>query len=244
MDAEEIEDIQSIENNMQISEHVRFFGEFLGMVATFCFTIQYIPQAYQNFKRKSCKGFSSTGIIIKLIGAAFLMINAYLTGETSSVVAYGLFNVIQHSIFMIQFAFYMNNTVYYLWLLFPVIPLFLGTVAPFTMYLTNMIKPGAQVMSHIPQLHLCYKLKTTSGVSLKTQHLNMIGGVCGLIMCFIIPPKSTMTYFLYTNSMLQAISLYILAFMYDYKKTATSTTSVGVMGDIESQPFLGNGIKD
>ena len=63
------------------SEHI---GQFLGMTATFCFTLQYAPQALLNYQRKSTKGFSSNGIIIKLIGAAFLMINAYLTGGHSS----------------------------------------------------------------------------------------------------------------------------------------------------------------
>eukprot|EP00483_Globobulimina_turgida_P007826 UN07841 len=40
------------------------------MTATLCFTLQYGPQAIKN---------SSTGIIIKRVGAVFLMLNAYLT---------------------------------------------------------------------------------------------------------------------------------------------------------------------
>mmetsp|Transcript_75650 Transcript_75650/g.67863 ORF Transcript_75650/g.67863 Transcript_75650/m.67863 type:complete len:241 (+) Transcript_75650:96-818(+) len=193
----------------------RTIGQSLGMLATFCFTLQYAPQAIKNFQRQSTEGFSSTGIIIKLVGAAFLMINAYLTGETASVVLYGVFNVVQHSIFMFQFASYKQDYKFLIWLAFPLIPYFMGQLLPSTIPLTNMIKPGAQVFSHIPQLYVCYQKKTAGGVSLKTQHLNMIGGVAGLIMCIIIEPKSKMTYFLYINSMFQAITLYFVAIVYD-----------------------------
>ena len=150
---------------------------------------RYAPQAWKNYKRKSCRGFSSTGIIIKLVGAAFLMVNAYILGETISVTFYGLFNVIQHSIFMLQFAIYKNDYKFVVWLLFPLFPYFLGTISPITINFTNSIKPGAQIFSHIPQLLLCWNLKTTQGVSLDTQHLNMVGGLCGLIMCFLIETK-------------------------------------------------------
>eukprot|EP00475_Leptophrys_vorax_P041244 TRINITY_DN777_c0_g1_i2.p1 TRINITY_DN777_c0_g1~~TRINITY_DN777_c0_g1_i2.p1 ORF type:complete len:105 (-),score=26.27 TRINITY_DN777_c0_g1_i2:63-377(-) len=52
----------------------------LGHFATICFTLQYIPQAIKNYRRQSVKGFSTTGIIIKLVGAAFLAVNAYILG--------------------------------------------------------------------------------------------------------------------------------------------------------------------
>eukprot|EP00484_Ammonia_sp_Unknown_P018325 CAMPEP_0197036060 /NCGR_PEP_ID=MMETSP1384-20130603/13673_1 /TAXON_ID=29189 /ORGANISM="Ammonia sp." /LENGTH=243 /DNA_ID=CAMNT_0042466189 /DNA_START=115 /DNA_END=846 /DNA_ORIENTATION=- len=228
--------------------NLRATGELLGMLATFCFTLQYAPQAIQNFQRKSTHGFSSTGIIIKLVGAAFLMVNAYLTGETTSVVLYGVFNVIQHSIFMWQFSIYQHDYKFLLWLLFPMIPYMLGNVMPSTIALTNSIKPGAQIFSHIPQLWVCYNLKTAQGVSLKTQHLNMIGGVAGLIMCFIIEPKSIMTYFLYINSMFQAISLYLVAIVYDNysfcftvpKSKAPRTSELLLSKKEEIEPMLGD----
>lgn len=37
-----------------------------GYFATLCFTLQYIPQAILNYKRKSITGFSTTGILIKV----------------------------------------------------------------------------------------------------------------------------------------------------------------------------------
>lgn len=51
-------------------------------------------------------GFSATGIQIKLVGAAFLAVNAYVTGEALPVVAYGALNIIQHDAFMVQFFLY------------------------------------------------------------------------------------------------------------------------------------------
>eukprot|EP01084_Bolivina_argentea_P230601 389039_1 len=228
------------------SVNMERMGHILGMTATLCFTVQYAPQALQNFQRKSTKGFSSTGIIIKLVGAAFLMVNAHLTGETTSVVLYGVFNVIQHSIFMYQFAIYKQDYKFLLWLLFPIVPFIWGITLPATISITNLIKPGAQIFSHIPQLWVCYQLKTAQGVSLKTQHLNMIGGLAGIIMCIIITPKSKMTYFLYINSMFQAISLYCVAVAYDNyrlclegQKSKLRITSLNSPPRDELTPMLG-----
>ena len=44
------------------------------------FVYRYLPQAWLNYQRQSVKGFYTIGIIIKLVGACFLTINAYLTG--------------------------------------------------------------------------------------------------------------------------------------------------------------------
>lgn len=84
-------------------------------------TIRYLPQAWLNYVRKSVKGFSSLGIIIKLVGASFLLVNAILTQgrvevyysivskfkskENYPVIAYGLVNVLQHSVFLVQYVF-------------------------------------------------------------------------------------------------------------------------------------------
>jgi hypothetical protein len=42
-----------------------------------------MPQTILNYKRKSVAGFSTSGIIIKLIGSCFLIINAWVSGGTS-----------------------------------------------------------------------------------------------------------------------------------------------------------------
>lgn len=78
-----------------------------------------------------------------------------------------------------------------------------------------MIKPVSQLLSHIPQLYECYKLKTTKGVSLTSQHLNTLCGTFGLFMCHYIPPKTGWTYVLYINSLFQALTIYLCALIYD-----------------------------
>jgi len=221
--------------------HAHIVGESLGMLATACFTMQYIPQTLKNYQRKSCKGFSSVGIVIKLIGAAFLMVNSFLMDETWSVVLYGLFAVFQHSIFMLQFVVYGHASIYYLWILFPVIPFMMGSWCPGSVHWTTSVKPLAQILSHIPQLQECYKLKSTSGVSLQSQHLNIVGGISGLTRCFLIPPKSEWTYCLYLFAVFQALSLYSCAVYYDNYRFGFWTTkkkSSSEESDVEKQPFL------
>jgi len=193
-------------DQIEISPYQALFDEDLaklaGFIATVCFTLQYLPQAFFNFRRKSVRGFSSTGILIKQVGASFLLVNSLFTGENIAVVMYGLCNVIQHSIFMVQFAIYPSEDEEqqkphedppehpgdlrdgshpppklkenYLWfVLFPVVPTILALVFPHILYITNSIKPITQVASHIPQLQVCFQLKTTAGVSLSSQHLNI-----------------------------------------------------------------------
>ena len=104
-----------------------------GYFATFCFTVQYAPQAWLNYKRKSVKGFSTTGILIKLIGAAYLGVNSALMGEEFSVVVYGAFNIAQHLIFMFQFTIFTHQRRYLVYCLIPFIPYFSGLFFPWTM---------------------------------------------------------------------------------------------------------------
>lgn len=119
------------------------------------------------------------------------------------------------------------------------------------------------IHSHLPQMKVCYDLRTTSGVSLLSQHFNLIGGLLGIYstfsfsfflpsffllfysilffsllsffyfvfvlfsfindklliivaVCLIIPPVSQMTYLIYGNSIFQAVSLYAMAFYFDF----------------------------
>jgi len=235
----------------------RNVAESLGLIATICFFVQYIPQMWLNFKRSSTRGFSSLGIIIKLVGACFLFVNAWVIGETVSVVLYGFSNVLQHSVFMLQFWLYYGATEsidkaqasdtpagksqtshvslaagssalpgsfvgparlgpewFLYWLLFPIVPYLLARFAPASIAITNSVKPISQVMSHLPQLRVCYQLRTTSGVSMLSQHLNILGGVAGLVMCLVIRPKSIATYLIYANSIAQAVSLYAMFVYY------------------------------
>jgi hypothetical protein len=130
--------------------------------------------------------------------------------------------------------------------MFPIIPYWLGVNFPETLRafclilslcvefgfaaLTNSIKPVAQVLSHFPQLWLCVNMKSISGVSMLTQHLNVLGGVSGLMsnvvfffyfgaqsysVTSVIRPKTYATYLIYLNSCFQAISLYAVGLLYE-----------------------------
>lgn len=183
---------------------------FAGYLSSLCFTLQYVPQMVLNYRRRSVSGLSTTGIIIKLVGACFLCVNSYLTGEHLSVVMYGTLNVVQHLVFVSQFATYTGDRSFMLWFLFPLLPLCLGTALPASIgalyiyiyiirickcarrahiplcvhtqhtALTSSFKPISQLLSHLPQLYLTWNKKTAEGVSLSTQHLNLVGGLSGL----------------------------------------------------------------
>jgi uncharacterized protein with PQ loop repeat len=157
-------------------------ANLLGALSSVIFMAMYLPQFLLNNSRRSTQGFSSTGIIIKLIGASFLSVNAFVTGETLAVVLYGTLGVLQHQAFMFQFFLYetRNNMNFVLWILFPVVPYLMAEWLPFTIMITSYIKPFSQVLSHIPQLLECHRLKTCAGVSLLSQHLNFVGGLMGV----------------------------------------------------------------
>lgn len=152
-----------------------------------------------------------------LVGASFLAVNAWVTGEAIPVVAYGALGAFQHCGFMIQFFLYekRDNMQYLMWILFPIVPYCFVLWAPATMVYSNYFKPLSQVGSHIPQMLECKRLKTTSGVSLMSQHLNFFGGFLGMYMCWFIPPRSPMPWLLYINSVLQSSSVYALWLWYD-----------------------------
>jgi hypothetical protein len=203
-------------------------ANLLGIATSVMFMVMYVPQFMLNRRRRSTEGFSSTGIVIKLVGASFLAVNAWVTGEAIAVVLYGALGVLQHDAFMVQFYSYerRHNLQYLLWILSPVVPYFLAQWLPVTMLLTNYIKPVSQIASHIPQLLECRRLRTAAGVSLWSQHLNFLGGLGGMYMCWAIPPRSPMPWLLYIFSVLQAVTLYMAWLYYDSGYFAAGRVSV------------------
>jgi uncharacterized protein with PQ loop repeat len=53
----------------------------LGTLSSVLFMCMYFPQFLLNHTRRSTQGFSSTGIIIKLVGTSFLSVNAFVMGR-------------------------------------------------------------------------------------------------------------------------------------------------------------------
>ena len=69
------------------------------------------------------------------------------------------------------------------------------------------MKPAAQVASHVPLLLEVYR-SGPQGVSLATQHLNVVGALLGFVMLWVLPPVSSAVWLIYLNSLLQALTMY------------------------------------
>lgn len=119
-----------------------------GFISSMCSFFQYFPQIVYNYKRKSVEGFSASSIIIKLVGASFLLTNSLFLGETVPVVLYGLSNVIAHSTFMFQFCFYVDPDKhprkrygYLAWIAFPFVPFLIASLSTESMGTYFLYKP-------------------------------------------------------------------------------------------------------
>ena len=133
-----------------------------GIIATFSFTIQYLPQAYKNYTRSSVVGFSASGILMKLVGAGFLFFNSYYTGEAIPVIFYGVFSLLQHLFFVCQFLYYTKNKLYLFWLPFPLVPFLLAKYYPYTMRMILLF-----LIFHF-RIYICYKTYLSSYKSFST----------------------------------------------------------------------------
>lgn len=189
-------------------------ADSMGFLATFLFSIVYFPQMVLNFKRKDTTGFSAKSMIIKLIGGAFLGVNAHYSGERLPVVLYGCIGLFQYSLLLAQIGIYNDKKYLFLWFLFPLIPYSL-TFIPGTVAITNTFKPITQITSHVTQLLEFWKLQSTEGYSLTSQHYNWIGGWAGMYMCYVNSPPSTSTWFLYINSLIQAGTVFLAVIYFD-----------------------------
>lgn len=214
-------------------------GEVLGVVSTVCVILQYLPQTIHNHRRHSVDGFSASSMCVKSIGASFLFVNALVMKEPIAVILYGLVNIVQMDIFACQIAFYRRKRIYLSWFFLPLVPWALASLWPASVGVTYVAKPIAQVVSHVPQLVLCVRERSTRGVSMSTQHLNFGGGVAGLLMLWLLRRHvSFWSYMLYVNSMLQALTLYACYFVYSNRagggdgkvKTGTSEDMVVPFG--------------
>eukprot|EP00741_Cyanophora_paradoxa_P003827 tig00000718_g3721.t1 len=196
-----------------------------GMASTVLFGVQYLPQIYLNWKRKSVKsrvlphwqGFSVSGVLIKYVGSSTLLVHALYASEALPVQLFGLVSFAQLLALIVQIANYnseVDATRLYSWLAFPLLPTALVLVFPSSVGFTALVKPGTMVASHIPQLYLCHKQRSVQGLSMMSQHANMAAGILGAYMCAFIPPKTMATYLLYLFAVLQAGTTYWAAFVY------------------------------
>lgn len=212
---------------------------WLGNVASMCFFVVYVPQFILNFKRKSCNGFSLDSTIIKLVGSSFLCFNSLFNGSGLPVFLYGSLNTAQHLLFLFQFSYYSSHKKSILISPIVLIPLVLAKLFPKSIKYTDLIKPICQILSHIPQLQQCIKFHTTLGCSLVGQHLNLIGGILGCFMCYLINEQSAKTWIIYFNSCFQALSMYLVAFWYHEMRLCDNSKRVrSDKENSDSEPLL------
>ena len=115
-----------------MNSDTQFYVYLAGYFASLCYAIQYAPQAWLNWRRKSVKGFNTTGIMIKLVGASYFAVNSALNGEELPVIVYGAFNIAQHLIFMFQFTMFTGRRIFLLYCFIPWIPYVCGLLWPET----------------------------------------------------------------------------------------------------------------
>ena len=183
-------------------------------MASICFFIVYIPQFVLNYRRKSVDGFSKSSVILKLIGSAFLCVNSLFNGSQFPIFLYGFLNTIEHSLFLLQFATYGKQYYSLIYILIPVIPFLICKFLPFLIPYTDLIKPITQFVGHIPQLIICIKRGSTKGISIIGEHLHYVGSVFGFLMLLMTRNFSISRWILYGNTLLQALSIYIVASFY------------------------------
>ena len=199
------------------------FACWLGNIASILFVVVYVPQFRLNFKRKSVEGFSLPSVILKYLGNAFLFVNSTFHGSAIPILLYGGLSLIIQFGFLIQFYQYKNDLLALFFTAIPIIPYFINIAFPSLVTLTDSIKPITQILSLGAQVVKCVKLKTTFGISIFGQHMNVLGAFLGFIMCIVIGPMPLSTWLIYINSLLQGISFYVLALMYHEMRFCDST---------------------
>eukprot|EP01062_Namystynia_karyoxenos_P056126 TRINITY_DN47083_c0_g1_i1.p1 TRINITY_DN47083_c0_g1~~TRINITY_DN47083_c0_g1_i1.p1 ORF type:complete len:320 (+),score=89.53 TRINITY_DN47083_c0_g1_i1:136-960(+) len=202
---------QATDGALAAARQKAFIGEACGELSSFFFFVQYLPQIWQNCRRRSTSGFSTLSVWIKLLGASFLFANSTLSGEQFFVILYCIISVLQYNVLIVQAALWTVHTGVLLTLLTPVPAFAISFALPGLRDFTNAIKPITQVASQIALLHCCHQARTVAGVSMLSMHFNFAGGIAGCAACSLIDIKSHWVVWVYINSSLQAASTYAQA---------------------------------
>eukprot|EP00759_Apiculatamorpha_spiralis_P033368 PhF_6_TR34691/c0_g1_i1/m.50483 len=198
-----------------------FAADFMGYTATFLFFIQYLPQILLTHRRKTVKGFSTTSVVIKMIGASFFMTNYLILGERWPTTLYGIICTTQYAVMIAQAGLYERRPTVLAIIFMPIPCVLISSYFPTTMAYTTVLKPLTQVLSHVPLLYGCIREGSVKGISMTSMHLNAAGGLLGIGMCLLVEMKSPWTMAIYVNSFLQAATVYVLWFMYRENEVAS-----------------------
>eukprot|EP01060_Flectonema_neradi_P024723 TRINITY_DN33606_c0_g1_i1.p1 TRINITY_DN33606_c0_g1~~TRINITY_DN33606_c0_g1_i1.p1 ORF type:complete len:218 (+),score=10.15 TRINITY_DN33606_c0_g1_i1:268-921(+) len=186
----------------------------LGYISTISFFFQYLPQMIKNYNRKTTEGFSTSAMVVKLLGASFLCFNNALDGERGFVLLYGIISMCQYLIMIGQAAMYSGPMSGWFLLLIPLPVLLVSFAMPDSRPITTGLKPASQIIGHLLLLKECIRIRSVRGISLISHGQNLLGGCCGIIAILLVPAKSAWTLLLYVNSTAQATSIFALNWWY------------------------------
>lgn len=182
-----------------------------GNIAAVSFFIVQVPQILLNYRRRSTTGFSSLSVIIRVIGGSFMVSIGFVRHISFPLLFAGILNLLENLVFTIQFALYRQNKWYYLGFAIPVPAVLLTTLVPSSIKFTRWINPATQVICYLPYIWVIIESGTTKGISLLGQHLNMFGGVLGMLMCAISCRCDEIGWLYYLFSLIQAGSVFMIA---------------------------------
>ena len=154
-----------------------------GNIAAISFFVVQVPQILLNYRRKDTTGFSSLAVVIRVFGGCFMIAISFVTHASFPLLFSAVLNLLENLVFTVQFAMYQSNKLYYLIFAIPVPVILLTALVPSSIKFTKWINPATQVVCYVPYIWVMVQNGTTRGVSLLGQHLNMIGGVLGMLMC-------------------------------------------------------------
>ena len=190
-------------------------GCWLGNIGAFAFFFVEFPQIVLNFKRKSTEGFSSLSVLIRFFGIAFQISFGILGTLQKSAFLAACLLALESAVFIIQFAIYRKNKLYFLGFLLPVPGIVLTFAYPQSISVTKWFYSATQVICYFPYIITLISHGSTLGISLFGQHLNFLGAICGILMCCLTVESDIVTWFFYIFSFLQAVSVFLLAMSYD-----------------------------
>lgn len=186
-----------------------------GNLAAVCFFLVNIPQILMNYKRQSTEGFSSMSVIIRCFGISFHVFNGYMHNIAFPLLFAGVLLFLENLIFIIQIGIYNQAYLYLLCLMIPIPIYCIATMRPESWVYTRWVNPCTQILCYVPYVLTLVKAGTTKGISMLGQHLNFIGGICGLLMCSVGTRCDPLGWCFYLISLMQATVVFCVAIKFE-----------------------------
>ncbi|OHS99149.1 PQ loop repeat family protein [Tritrichomonas foetus] len=185
---------------------------WLGNLSALTYFLLNFPQLYMNFRRRSTRGFSSLFVLLRLFSISFHLANNTVLRAQFPVLLSGFLLLLTTILYVLQIAFYCeNNRLFLLWLIMPFVIFYISFSFPHTIVFTQWIMPSVSLISYIPLVAACFQSGTTYGISVFSQHLNLLGSIFGILMCLVGQMCSNSGLSFYLIGVSQALIVYTAA---------------------------------